>query len=147
MENNSNKMPFVSARIDRMLHGESAVKAFATVTIANSFAVHNVKVIEGTKGLFVSMPSQSYINSDGETKYSDTCHAVTVDMKRLVDAVVLKAYDIAQGQSQSATSEDITEADLARPLNVPTQDTSAPVAPVMNTEADYDLPFEITQTM
>ena len=38
--------------------GESKLKAYATITFDRSFVVRNVKVIEGTKGLFIAMPSE-----------------------------------------------------------------------------------------
>lgn len=109
MENNAEvkKLPFVAAKIDRMIDGDSSLKAFATVTIANAFMVHNIKVMDGNKGLFVSMPSRSFKTTQGETKYSDICHAISAEMKQRIDAVVLKAYDIAIGQNQGATSDDL----------------------------------------
>ena len=59
------KLPFVAARIDKLMEGEGSFKAYATVTIANSFMVHNVKVIDGSKGLFVAMPTRSYTDNNG----------------------------------------------------------------------------------
>ena len=38
--------------------GGGKLKAYATITLDHVFVVRNVKVIEGTKGLFVAMPSE-----------------------------------------------------------------------------------------
>lgn len=121
MENNDDvkKLPFVAAKIDKLMHGDSNLKAFATITISGSFMVHNIKVLDGSKGLFVSMPSHSFTNNQGETKYSDICHAINADMKHRIDAVVLKAYDMAMGQSQGATSDDIDENTEDEPDDTP----------------------------
>lgn len=108
MENNAEmkKLPYVAAKIDRLMDNSGSLKGFATITIANSFMVHNIKVMEGSKGLFVAMPSRSFTNGQGETKYSDICHSINADMKQRIDDVVLKAYEQAIGQSQSAPSDE-----------------------------------------
>ena len=111
------KLPYVGAKIDKMLDGNSAVKAFATITIANSFMVHNINVIEGNKGLFVAMPNQSYQNNNGDTKYSDICHAISAEMKHRIDEVVLKAYDMAQSITQTDGSGEGNDDD--NPLEEP----------------------------
>ena len=108
MENNEavKKLPFVGAKIDKVLNGDSATKAFATITIAGNFMVHNIKVIEGNKGLFVAMPNRSYQDANGETKYSDICHSITSEMKERIDSIVLKAYNQEIGEVQDETAEN-----------------------------------------
>ena len=68
----------IHASINRMVNKEdSAIKAYASVTMDGMFAVHGLRVIETEKGRFVNMPSTSYTNKDGNKQYSDTFHAIT----------------------------------------------------------------------
>ena len=62
----------VIANINRIIDKpDSIVKAFASASFDGYFAVHGIKVCEGEKGLFISMPSTSYSNQNGEKKYQD----------------------------------------------------------------------------
>lgn len=82
-----NEVPKVEARIDRLLDGDFKTKAYASATIGGAFAIHGMRVIESEKGRFISMPQESY-KKNGETKYSDTFHAITAEARdALVDAV------------------------------------------------------------
>ncbi|MFR9036007.1 MAG: septation protein SpoVG family protein [Ruminococcus sp.] len=63
----------IHASINRMVNKEdSAIKAYASVTMDGMFAVHGLRVIETEKGRFVNMPSTSYTDKDGNKQYSDT---------------------------------------------------------------------------
>ena len=56
----------IHASINRMVNKEdSAIKAYASVTMDGMFAVHGLRVIETEKGRFVNMPSTSYTDKDG----------------------------------------------------------------------------------
>ena len=91
----------VNAKITKIIDKpDSSIKAFASVTLDGYFAVHGVKVCEGEKGLFVSMPSTSYTNSSGETKYRDTFHPITKGSREALTQAVLDKYDEALSQTQ-----------------------------------------------
>lgn len=82
----------VTARIDRLVdYGGSNVKAIASVNVADSFAIHGLKVIDSGKGLFVSMPQSKY-EKDGKTQYSDICHPITAEARTELSDMVLAAY-------------------------------------------------------
>jgi stage V sporulation protein G len=70
---------------------ESKLKAVASITIDNSFVVHEIRVIEGTNGCFVAMPSRK--TPDGEFK--DTAHPIDTPTREFVDKTILAAYDKA----------------------------------------------------
>jgi len=90
----------VNAKITKIIDKpDSSIKAFASVTLDGYFAVHGVKVCEGEKGLFVSMPSTSY-TSNGETKYRDTFHPITKGSREALTQAVLDKYDEALSQTQ-----------------------------------------------
>lgn len=69
--------------------GEDRLKAFASVTFDDSFVVRNMKVVEGTKGVFLCMPSRKL--PDGTHK--DMVHPINQDFREYLEANVLKAYE------------------------------------------------------
>lgn len=103
----------VSAKINRLVDKpDSPVKAFASVTVGEMFAAHGLRVVQGEKGLFVAMPSDSFTDRNGNTKYRDIFHAVTKSGYDALQKVVLNAYHAELQQRQSASmevSEDVPE--------------------------------------
>ena len=101
----------VNAKITKIIDKpDSSIKAFASVTLDGYFAVHGVKVCEGEKGLFVSMPSTSY-TSNGETKYRDTFLPITKGAIEALTQEVLDKYDaaISQTQDEGIEIQDLPE--------------------------------------
>ena len=84
--------PQIEAKIDRMVDGDFKTKAYASATIGGAFAVHGIRIIESEKGRFISMPQDSY-QKNGETKYSDTFHAITADARTALVEAVNDAYE------------------------------------------------------
>ena len=68
---------------------EGKLKAYATVTFDDCFVLHNVKLIEGKKGIFVAMPSR-------RTKtgaYKDIAHPITPEFRSALQEKILSAYE------------------------------------------------------
>lgn len=85
----------IEVRIDRLTAGEKKVKAYASATIGGAFAIHGLRIIETEeRQFFVAMPQTSY-KKDGETKYTDTFHAVTADARSALLGAVAAAYEKA----------------------------------------------------
>lgn len=82
---------------------EGSIKAYASVNLNGCFAIRNVKVLDSTKGLFVSMPS--YRAGNGE--YKDICFPVTKEFREQLNTAVLDAYKqaLVQTQSQAAPKQ------------------------------------------
>ncbi len=80
-------MNITDVRIRKINH-EGRMKAIVSVTFDDSFVVHDVKVVEGTNGLFVAMPSRK--TPDGE--YRDIAHPISTDAREIIQNAVLKAY-------------------------------------------------------
>ena len=76
---------------------EGAIRAIASVNLNDCFAIRNVKVMEGNKGLFVAMPS--YKAGNGE--YKDICFPVTKEFRQQLNDSVLNAYHQALSMSQN----------------------------------------------
>lgn len=68
---------------------EGKLKAYAAVTFDDCFVLHNVKLIEGEKGIFVAMPSR-------RTKtgaYKDIAHPITPEFRSALQEKILSAYE------------------------------------------------------
>ncbi|NRB21966.1 septation regulator SpoVG [Candidatus Dependentiae bacterium] len=65
------------------------LKAYATVVFDNSFIVRDLKIIEGNKGLFVSMPSRR--RKDGT--FRDIVHPLNSDMRKLIEDSIIQEYN------------------------------------------------------
>lgn len=75
---------------------EGAVRAIASVNLNDCFAIRNVKVMQGSKGLFAAMPS--YRAGNGE--YRDICFPVTKEFRQQFNDAIVNAYQQALTQSQ-----------------------------------------------
>ena len=93
-------MEITDIRIQKVA-SEGKMKAVASVTFDNAFAVHDVKVIEGPEKLFVAMPSRR--TPDGE--YRDIAHPINSDMRNMLESKVLAAYDAIEDEPAPETAE------------------------------------------
>lgn len=71
--------------------GDTSIKAFASVTIDDAIVVHDLKIVEGKNGLFVSMPSKKV----GD-RYMDISHPITAQSRTVLIDTVLNEYRQAQ---------------------------------------------------
>ena len=96
------------AKITRMVDGNSKIKAIADVSFEGGFRVTGIKVCQGSKGLFLGMPSNSFTNSDGEKKYIDIFYPTTKDARDALTKEVLSKYtaEMEQTQKQSQTASE-----------------------------------------
>ena len=81
----------------RRIANEGKMKAVVSVTIDGEFVVHDIKVIDGDKGLFVAMPSRKA--SDGE--YKDIAHPITSATRQLLQNAIIEAYNSTSGEELS----------------------------------------------
>lgn len=73
----------------RKVAKEGKMKAVVSITINEEFVVHDIKVIEGEKGLFIAMPSRKA--TDGE--YRDIAHPINSVTRDHIQSVILEKYD------------------------------------------------------
>ncbi len=71
------------------LRDEPKLKGFANITFDESFVIRGLKIINGQKGYFVSMPSRK--RTDGS--FQDIVHPVTMDLRKHIESKVLEAYE------------------------------------------------------
>ena len=72
------------------------MKAVVSITIDDVFVVHDIKVIEGDKGMFIAMPSRR--SADGE--FRDIAHPINTATRDHLQAVVLEAYEKAEDEPE-----------------------------------------------
>lgn len=75
----------------RKIAKEGKMKAIVSITIDDEFVVHDIKVIEGDKGLFIAMPSKKA--TDGE--YRDIAHPISQNTRENIQRIILEAYEKA----------------------------------------------------
>lgn len=73
----------------RKMEKEGKLKAVASITIDEAFVVHDIKVIEGDKGLFIAMPSRKSL--DGS--YRDIAHPINSGMRDTLSDLILGKYN------------------------------------------------------
>lgn len=72
----------------RKIEGQSRLRAIASITIDNAFAVHELRVIEGNDGLFVAMPSRK----TNDNVFRDIAHPINIETRKMIEEIVLKKY-------------------------------------------------------
>ncbi len=75
----------------RKVTKEGKMKAVVSITIDDEFVVHDIKVIEGEKGLFIAMPSRKA--ADGE--YRDIAHPINSGTRENIQKLILERYEQA----------------------------------------------------
>jgi stage V sporulation protein G len=70
------------------IEGKNKLRAVASITLDDVFMVHGIKVIEGTKGLFVAMPAEKKNGT-----FRDIAHPITAEMRTQIVTAVLEKYN------------------------------------------------------
>ena len=85
----------------RKVAKEGKLKAVVSITMDEEFVVHDIKVIEGEKGLFIAMPSKKAL--DGE--YRDIAHPINSATRERIQSIILEKYEEALIQEAEAEPE------------------------------------------
>lgn len=65
------------------------VKAFASITLDDEFVIHDLRIIEGQKGLFVAMPSRKLPNGE----FRDVAHPIKPEVREMIQTAVLEEFE------------------------------------------------------
>ena len=79
----------------RKITKEGKMRAVVSITLDDVFVVHDIKIIEGEKGLFIAMPSKK--GADGE--YRDTAHPINSETRVMLQNTILDAYEKAAAET------------------------------------------------
>lgn len=82
------KMQITDVRV-RKIEKEGKLKAVVSITMDDEFVIHDIKVIEGEKGLFIAMPSKKA--ADGE--YRDIAHPINSGTRERIQNMILGKYE------------------------------------------------------
>ncbi len=90
-------MKITSVNVRKIEKEGSRMKGIASVLLDDSFAVHDIRIIEGEKGLFIAMPSKK-TPAGG---YRDIAHPINPEVRSMFEETILKAYDEAEDPVES----------------------------------------------
>lgn len=82
-------MKITDVRIRMVQKEDSKLKAVASITLDDAIAIHDIKIVEGTDGCFVAMPSRK--TQDGE--YRDIAHPINAEARNVLISAVMAAYE------------------------------------------------------
>ena len=72
----------------RKIETEGKLRAYVSITFDDSFVVHDLRVIDGNKGMFVAMPSKRLPNGD----HKDIAHPINTEIRERIQSAVLDVY-------------------------------------------------------
>ena len=72
----------------KKIAGSGKLRAYVSITFDDEFVIHDIRVVEGEKGLFVAMPSKHLI----EGGFKDIAHPINKHARENLQSAVLKAY-------------------------------------------------------
>lgn len=79
----------------RKIEKVGKMRAIVSITLDNEFVIHDIKVIEGEKGLFIAMPSRKA--ADGE--YRDIAHPINSGTRDRIQKVILDKYETSASEA------------------------------------------------
>lgn len=77
---------------------DGRMKAIVSITIDNEFVVHDIKVIDGEKGIFIAMPSRRAAGGE----YRDIAHPINSETRERLQKVILEKYQEALQEADAA---------------------------------------------
>ena len=80
----------------------SKLRAYASVTIDDQFAVHDIRVLEGNNGLFLAMPSKQL--APGE--YRDIAHPINPEARKIFEDAIFAEYENESKKSEEENSDE-----------------------------------------
>lgn len=81
----------------RKITKEGKMKAVVSITLDDEFVVHDIKVIEGEKGMFIAMPSKPTANGE----HRDTAHPINSTTRDNMQRIILEAYEKAVNEPEA----------------------------------------------
>ena len=95
-------MKITSVTVRRIEKEGSRMKGIASVLLDDSFAVHDIRIIEGDNGLFIAMPSRKTANGE----YKDVAHPISPEFRTELQDKILAEYNAGHVEVGSGDSAD-----------------------------------------
>ena len=93
-------MQITDVRI-RKIAKEGKMKAIVSITLDGEFVVHDIKVIEGEKGLFIAIPSRRA----GDGEYRDIAHPINSETREMIQNIILEKYETVLEEDETDSTE------------------------------------------
>lgn len=93
-------MQITDVRI-RKISKEGKMKAIVSITLDGEFVVHDIKVIEGEKGLFIAMPSRRA----GDGEYRDIAHPINSRTREMIQNIILERYEAVLEEDETDSAQ------------------------------------------
>ena len=90
-------MKITSVNVRKIEKESSRMKGIASVLIDDSFAVHDIRIIEGDNGLFIAMPSRKTATGG----YRDIAHPINPEVRTMFEEAIFEAYKNADDAEES----------------------------------------------
>ena len=88
-------MKISDVRVRLVLRDDSKLKAVASITIDDCFVIHDIKIIEGSEGYFIAMPSRK--TQEGE--YKDIVHPINTETREQIIKLVLEEFNAEKAKA------------------------------------------------
>ena len=95
-------MEITSVNVRKISKDSSRMKGIASVLLDDSFAVHDIRIIEGDNGLFIAMPSRKTATGG----YRDIAHPINPKTRAMFEKAILDAYATAEEPSEDEKVEE-----------------------------------------
>lgn len=95
-------MQVTSVSVRKIEKEGSRMKGMASIVLDNAFAVHDIRIIEGEKGLFIAMPSRKTATGG----YRDIAHPINPDVRKLLQDAILEEYENAEVVDSSVSNDE-----------------------------------------
>ena len=84
-------MQITDVRVKK-INSQNRMKAIASITIDEVFVIHDIKVIESDKGLFIAMPSKKTPNGE----FKDVAHPINTETREMIQNAIIEKYNEAE---------------------------------------------------
>jgi len=92
----------------RKIQTDGKLRAYVSITFDDSFVVHDLRIIDGRKGMFVAMPSKLLPNGN----HKDIAHPINTEVREKIQSAVLKEYEASERDANvSVEHSEVEEAE------------------------------------
>ncbi len=95
-------MQVTSVSVRKIEKEGSRMKGIASIVLDDSFAVHDIRIIQGDKGLFIAMPSRKTATGG----YRDIAHPINPDVRKMLEDAIIEEYNNTEYIPADASSEE-----------------------------------------
>ena len=97
-------MQVTSVSVRKIEKEGSRMKGIASILLDDSFAVHDIRIIQGDNGLFIAMPSRKTATGG----YRDIAHPINPDVRKMLEDAIITEYNNTEVE-ETASDDDVKE--------------------------------------